>query len=201
MGQMWNCLHSEVIYEDNFAGKLRSLTWEWVRNNPDYDVLTDNCQTYAKDMFKAFVWNNRVKIFRSVNAPERNVDAPYPGPVPGAKLTLYSNHGGECQQFRFVHVRNGLYYCESIQHPGMCIDCTNGIIESGTCLQLWNIHRGDCQLFRPVRQEDGSYCIFTCNELVWDVKDGRTDNGAPMILWHCYFGNNQKFRVYDVSPL
>ncbi|KAJ3319857.1 hypothetical protein HDU76_000432 [Blyttiomyces sp. JEL0837] len=171
-----------------------------------------DCLTDAQNS-QSIVWNiNDAAIgkFWSQLRSQKNqvIDFPSPnGPSPaGTQLQLYSNNGGQAQQYRFVPTNDG-YFNVVNQETGYCLDVSNNKVDNGSPVALFTCNGQDNQKWsvKPKGLYAGSIPAWIVGKQSGRCLNafGATFNqGDKIVIWDCVENNDSvKWEIsYNAFP-
>ena len=125
----------------------------------------------------------------------------------GSNIQLYSKHGNENQQFRFVYNKDNGYYEIVNPEMGKSLNVYGGYTRSETNVQLWERDSSCASYWKIERNDDGTYTFLSaCSGLAMDVYGGRASNEKNIQVYRNNGGDNQKWtlqttgqKVADIS--
>lgn len=121
------------------------------------------------------------------------------GAVIHATIREYSNCGGS---MRFVLLRGIVGGTYKLQAAGtnLCVDVSNGTLNGGEQLQLFTcLNQGNQSFLFDNAQIKPQNSLSHNPVMCWDVPVGPDPEGAYIQQYGCHTGDNQKWRVFDIT--
>ena len=122
-------------------------------------------------------------------------------------LQLHAWNGGDNQLFKFEYAGNGYYYIKN--KKGCYIDVSGGVCRSEQNIITYPLNRQKNQKWKfiPASSDnrmaipEGTYTIHSKmnKNLVLDVADGSTANGALLELWSIKNDNTRNNQIFNVT--
>jgi hypothetical protein len=117
----------------------------------------------------------------------------------GARLTQWTCHDGQNQQFRFTPTENGAYFIFSRQ-SSLALDVQGGLHDNYTQIIQWRFHGDRNQQFELRETGDGYYRIVARHSgKNFDVEGISTEDGKRIIQWEPLPQDNELFRLEQVA--
>lgn len=120
----------------------------------------------------------------------------------GVNVVQQTYNGAATQQWKFVEAGEGCYFIANRQ-SGLVIDVCGGTLQNGTNIWTYYGNRSQAQKFKlgrytQVEFTQGKYYTITSalnGNMVLDIANGSTANGANLQLWKSNKSGAQKFRM------
>jgi hypothetical protein len=117
----------------------------------------------------------------------------------GARITQWTRHDGNNQQWQFVDSGGGYYRIRS-RHSNKVLDVYNWSTANGGAIVQWADHNGNNQQWR-VATSSGGYVRFISrhSNKALEVQGASTADGANIVQYDDWGGNNQQWQLVRVG--